>query len=180
MSNMRIRIAAASLLFATILGCKPQADGPIAVQTTAVKYLSQDGDLYIGGAPTPEGLGDLKARGVTTIIDLRQANEATFDEEAAAQARGLRYIHLPMKSDQLTEEQAGRFIDALRPHNREKVLIHCAGGNRAAAMYGLYLGATRDCPTQEAMARAQRAGLTNEHLAEQVRSELEKRRKPLK
>lgn len=175
MTNSGILCSAAVLLVA-LIGCGPKPAGPVTVETTTIKNLKQDGDFYVGGAPTPEGLDDMKARGVTTIVDLCQANEATFDEEAAARARGLRYIHLPMTSDLLTTQQADQFIDSLRAHDNEKVLIHCAGGNRAAAMYGLYLGAEKKCPADEAIRRAKQAGLKSEKLAEQVHREVEQRR----
>ncbi|HKQ46771.1 MAG TPA: sulfur transferase domain-containing protein [Phycisphaerae bacterium] len=166
----------AAFMFLAVAGCAQPDGGPVTIPTTSVKNLKQDGAVFVAGAPTPEGLDEMKDRGVTTIIDLRRPEEAAYDEEAAARARGLNYIRLPMPSDQLTPQQADAFIDALRPHEHEKVLIHCAGGSRAAAMYGLYLGTEKSCPTAEALRRARQAGLKNEKLTEDLTREVDRRR----
>ena len=169
---------ASAILALALAGCTQPADGPVAISTDKVKNLKQDGPVFVAGAPTPEGLDEIRDRGVTTIIDLRRPEEGTFDEEAAARARGLRYIRLPMPTDQLAPQQADAFIDALRSHEQEKVLIHCAGGSRAAAMYGLYLGAEKNCPATEALRRAQQAGLKNDKLAEDLMREMDRYQTP--
>lgn len=176
MSNRFIPCAAVFLLL-SLAGCEQPSGGPVAVSSTTVKNLKQDDAVFVAGAPTPEGLDEMKDRGVTTIIDLRRPEEAAYDEEAAARARGLNYIRLPMPSDQLTPQQAEAFIDALRPHDQEKVLIHCASGSRAAAMYGLYLGAEKNCATAEALRRAKQAGLKNDKLTEDLSREMDRQRK---
>ncbi len=175
MRQGRIQSAAILLFFAALQGCSQTSGGPVALQTTDVKNLKQDGRYYIAGAPTLQGLDDVKSMGVTTIIDLRRPEEDPLNEPVAARTKGFNYIRLPMSGDQLSPDVADRFIDAMHSHENEKVLIHCAGGNRAAALYGLYLGASGACPTEEAMERAKKAGLKSQKLSDQVRQELKKR-----
>lgn len=175
MARDRIQIAAALLFISAFPGCSRKTADPVAIQTMEVKNLKQDGRFYVGGAPTLQGLDDVKSLGVTTIIDLRQPNEDPLNEPVAARTKGFHYIRLPMSGDRLSADQAERFMEAMHQHDGEKVLIHCAGGNRAAAMYGLYLGASGACPTREALERAKKAGLTNQTLSDQVRRELKQR-----
>ncbi len=137
--------------------------------------MAQAGDVYVAGAPTEAGLREMKARGITTVIDLRGENEGVAQERATAAALGLTYIHIPMKSDQMTSEQARAVVDGFAKHKGEKILLHCAGGNRAGAAYGVYLGAT-GCTTDEAIRMAEKAGLKNEALKKATREQIEARR----
>lgn len=146
-------------------GCGQPAAGPIKVnEVSGVKNLSQDGRLYVAGAPSNDGLEGLQDRGVKTVIDLRGSDEVSPADAQAARDRGMTYVHIPMKSDELTEEQIEEFLRAMREGEDDPVLIHCAGGNRAGAMYGLYLGKSGQCSAEEALRRARAAGLKNAKL----------------
>jgi len=76
---------------------------PVALDTTGMfqaKFAQVGDDIFIGGQPTARALRDLKARGVTTIVNLRTAEEmarVSFDEGALARELGIRYVHLPMR-----------------------------------------------------------------------------------
>ena len=154
-----------------IAGCSQTGPARVA-DVQGVKNLSRDGDIYIAGTPTPEGLEELKRRGVKTVIDLRQPKEGTAEEEAAARALGLRYINIPMESDKFTDAQASAVLEAMEQAGGEPVLMHCAGASRAGAAYGLYLGKTDKCPTAEAIERARAAGMKNPKLEADMTKEL--------
>ncbi|OWY71833.1 hypothetical protein B7486_09235 [cyanobacterium TDX16] len=154
-----------------IAGCSQAGPARVA-DVQGVKNLSRDGDIYIAGTPTPEGLEELKRRGVKTVIDLRQPKEGTAEEEAAARALGLRYINIPMESDKFTDAQASAVLEAMEQAGGEPVLMHCAGASRAGAAYGLYLGKTDKCPTAEAIERARAAGMKNPKLEADMTREL--------
>ncbi|GMU32627.1 MAG: protein tyrosine phosphatase family protein [Planctomycetia bacterium] len=167
--GIRLCIVAIGLM----AGCSQTGPERVA-DVQGVKNLSRDGDIYIAGTPTPEGLEGLKQRGVKTVIDLRQPKEGTADEEAAARALGLRYINIPMESDKLTDAQASAVLEAMEQAGGEPVLMHCSGGNRAGAAYGLYLGKTGKCPTAEAIDRARAAGMKNPKIESDMTRELKK------
>jgi uncharacterized protein (TIGR01244 family) len=161
---MRSRSVRAKLLFVILstvhcLGC--QQPGPATVQVNGVKNVMQDGDLFIAGAPTAEGLSEMKRQGVRTVIDFRGEDEGVAEERQAAAALGLDYIHIPMKPDSMSPEQVSALTKAMGKHRNQKVLMHCAGGNRAAAMYGAYLQDSGQCSPEQAVDRAKRAGMTN-------------------
>jgi uncharacterized protein (TIGR01244 family) len=159
-------VAPAALIIASITGCADS--GPIAQEIPGATNLHHDGDLYVAGAVDEAGLTALKERGVTTVIDLRMPEQVSPEEADQANALGLHYVHLPMQSDHMTDEQAREFLDTMKGCGHQPTLIHCASGNRAAAMYGLYLGYTRQCDEDEALTRAKAAGLRNDTLARDV------------
>ncbi|MBI5762018.1 MAG: tyrosine-protein phosphatase [Planctomycetes bacterium] len=159
------------LMAAALAACHQPNPQPIDI--AGVKNVTRDGDVYIAGAPTTEGLREMKSRGVTTIIDLRGEQEGAAEERAHAKSLGLHYIHIPMKSDQMTPEQAKAVVDGFEKHKGEKILLHCAGGNRAGAAYGAYLGVSGKCTGEQALRAAEKAGLKNEHLKAQTKARIE-------
>jgi len=143
------------------------------MDATGVKNLSRAGKVYIAGAPTADGLKALKAKGVTTLIDLRQEKQTSHEDATAAKAAGVERIHLPMESTGVTDAQAKAFLEVMHKHKGETVLIHCGSANRAGAMYGLHLGATGACSVEDAIRHAKATGMRNEGLANDVRTYLE-------
>ena len=158
---------------ASTAGCGMSSKGPAPVEVVGVRNLVQDGCLYVSGASSAEGLKELKARGVRTVIDLRLEDQVSPEEPEAVRKEGLTYVHLPMKSAGMTDDQAAHFLKTISQHAAEPVLIHCRTGNRSAAMYGLYIGSLGQCSVDEAITRARKAGMKNETLAQDVRRYLE-------
>lgn len=151
-------------------GCaQPKPQEPAA----DVKNLVHQDRYYIAGTPTEAGLRRMAREGVKTVIDLRREDEPLGDEGKYAEALGMKYFRVPMQSDRLTPDQANAFLEAMELAGNQPVLIHCASGNRAGAMYGLYLGARGVCSAEEAVRRACEAGLKNEQLGSDVRQYLE-------
>lgn len=149
--------------------------GPAAVTVEGVENLQRDGELYVAGKVTPAGLENLRRQGVRTVIDLRLPEQKQTDEAAEAKRLGMDYVAVPMKSDEMTAEQAATILQAMKNHPSGGVLIHCMSGNRAGGAYGLYLGASGQCSAQTALERARRAGLKNEKLAGDVQRQLSTR-----
>lgn len=148
------------------------AEGPVPEAGLAVKNLQRDGHILIGGEVAPAGLEDLYRAGVRTIIDVRNEPGPMAAEAERARPLGMNYVAVPMVSNAMTAEQARAILEAMSRHKKGDVLIHCGSGNRAAGAYGLYLGATGQCPVQEALERAKTAGLRNDELVRAVRAHL--------
>lgn len=149
------------------------ASGPAAQPGTDVTNLVVDGDYYIAGTPSLEGIRELKARGVRTVIDVRLTEQVPAGYREQVLAEGLQYVHIPMRPDALTGDQADAFRAAMRASNNEPVLIHCQSGNRAAGMYGVHLGCDLGLTISDALERARRAGLKHPDLIEDLRRYLE-------
>src|SRR5687767_9544202 len=64
------------------------------------RFAKVGDDMYIGGQPTEKALRELKAQGVTTVINLRMPQEMErigFDEAKALEQLGIKYVHIPMR-----------------------------------------------------------------------------------
>lgn len=164
---------AAVALCLTGLGCGAPDEGPTSLQVDGVPNLSRDKSMYVSGCPTSDGLEALKARGVKTVIDLRLDKELSDEYPEFVKSLGMNYIHLPMSSNGMTEEQANAYLDAIRRYGDHPILDHCGSANRAGAMHGLYLATERGLSVEEAVSRARRAGMRNEFLERDLRNILE-------
>ena len=95
-------------------------------------------NIITSGQPTEAELEAAIKADVRTVISLRlESEESGYDEEAKAEALGVRFVRLPIdKKTGLTEENA-RALDAILNETNGKVLLHCGSGNRAGAMVAL-------------------------------------------
>jgi uncharacterized protein (TIGR01244 family) len=137
---------------------------PELLDTTGLfnsRFAKVGDDLFISGQPTERGLRELKARGVTTIVNLRTPPEMArvgFDEAALAAQLGMTYVHLPVRGDSAmpySPETVARFAKAMEAANG-KVALHCTVAWRASHLWAAYLIKYRglDVPTALANARA--------------------------
>lgn len=90
------------------------------------------------GAVKATAVPDLKKMGFASIINLRLSTEAGADldaEAAAAKDAGIRYYWIPFNGAMPDPAVADKFLDAVTAKGSEPAFIHCASGNRAAAMW---------------------------------------------
>lgn len=101
-------------------------------------FTKIDATVACAGATEPAAMPALAARGFKTVINLREASEAgaLIDESTkAAEAAGLRYIHLPFNSSKPDAAVADRFLATIKDTSLQPVFIHCASGSRAGALW---------------------------------------------
>jgi uncharacterized protein (TIGR01244 family) len=90
------------------------------------------------GAVTPAAVVGIKKMGFASIINLRLDTEKGADidaEAAAAKAAGINFVHLPLNGNAPDPAVADRFLKVITEPGNQPALIHCASGNRAAAMW---------------------------------------------
>jgi len=90
------------------------------------------------GAVTPSAVAGIKKMGFASIINLRLDNEKGADidaEAAAAKAAGINFVHLPLSGSAPDPAVADRFLKFITEPGNQPAFIHCASGNRAAAMW---------------------------------------------
>jgi uncharacterized protein (TIGR01244 family) len=90
------------------------------------------------GAVTPAAVAGIKKMGFGSIINLRLASEPGADidaEAAAAKAAGINFVHLPLSGTAPDAAVADRFLKVITEPGNQPAFIHCASGNRAAAMW---------------------------------------------
>jgi uncharacterized protein (TIGR01244 family) len=128
------------------------------------KFASVGDDMFIGGQPTEKALRDLRAKGVTTIVNLRMPGEMArvgFDEAALAKELGMRYVHIPMSgapANPFGPKELDTFAAAMASADG-KVLLHCTIAWRASHLWAAYLIRDRNVPVVDALSNARQINL---------------------
>lgn len=140
---------------------------PVRYDTTGKfrsNYVSVGDDMFITGQPTEAGLRELKAKGVTLIVNLRTPTEMSkvnFDEEALAKQLGFTYLYMPVRGDTLfpyTPATVTKFAEAVS-EAKGKVLLHCTVAWRASHLWAAYLIDARHVDVETALANARAINL---------------------
>ena len=119
------------------------------------------------GATSAEAVPDIKKMGFASIINLRRADEEGANveaEAAAAKVAGIRYYHIPFDGSKPDPAVASQFLDAITANGSEPAFIHCAGGNRAAAMWLIKRLAVDHWDVERATKEATDLGMTSDAL----------------
>lgn len=142
-----------------IVGTTGPVPAPVALDITGLfqeKYASVGDDLFIGGQPTEKALRDLKAKGVTTVVNLRMPQEMArigFDEAALLKELGITYVHIPLggtPENPYAPAALDQFSKVMASA-QGKVLLHCTIAWRASHMWGAYLIRERRMPVATAL-----------------------------
>jgi uncharacterized protein (TIGR01244 family) len=127
-------------------------------------------DFYIAGQPDLAGLEAFAKLGGTLVINLRRSVEMDripFDEDEQAEKVGLDYLAIPVSPGSFSAEDIWAFDRAVREADGP-VLVHCASGNRAAAMVAAHQTLVGHVPLGNAMHEAYGLGM-RPSMAEPVR-----------
>ncbi len=113
---------------------RPQSRSLIATEEDLLHYRDAHNvhaitEHYLaGGQPSEAGYRWLKAKGVTTVINLRQPSE---HEKEAIERLGLRYVHIPWPDLQApSPDQVRRIVAIVESEGKSggKVFQHCLRG----------------------------------------------------
>jgi len=120
--------------------------------------------IACAGATTPQAVAGLKQMGYSAIINLREASEAGADidaEAAAAKTAGITFIHLPFNTASPNPAVVDSFLKAVTDAKNQPAFVHCASGNRAAAMWMIKRMQVDKWDAERAGTEAAALGLTN-------------------
>jgi uncharacterized protein (TIGR01244 family) len=162
---MRIFVAAAVATILVNSSSWAQVTRPAVAGVT--NFAKLESTVACGGATAPAAVTELKKLGFASIINLREASEpgADADGEAdAAKEAGVNYIHLPLKSAAPDPAVVDRFLQAIVDPANQPAFIHCASGNRAAAMWMIKRMVVDGWEADRAATEAAALGLTSEPL----------------
>ncbi|HEX4681321.1 MAG TPA: sulfur transferase domain-containing protein, partial [Gemmatimonadaceae bacterium] len=144
---------------------------PVALDTNGMfqAAIAQVGeDVFVGGQPTERGLREMRARGVTTVVNLRTPEEmqhaVKFDEPALVSQLGMKYVYLPVRGNDefpYAPTTVAKFARAVQESDG-KVLLHCTIGWRASHLWAAYLINERGVPVDSALANARAINLMDE------------------
>jgi len=126
-------------------------------------------DVFVTGQPTERALRELRAQGVTVVVNLRTPEEMTrnvpFDEPALIKELGMRYVYLPVRGNAeypYAPRTVAKFAEAVNTANG-KVLLHCTVAWRASHLWAAYLIQERGIAIEAALANARAINLMDEH-----------------
>lgn len=92
-------------------------------------------NLYRGAQPTAEGMRQLKAMGIRTVINLRSFHS---DQDEVA-GTGLKRIRFETKPWHAEEEDVIGFLKAVTDTNNLPAFVHCQrGADRTSTMCAMY------------------------------------------
>jgi uncharacterized protein (TIGR01244 family) len=169
---------AASCMLATPSGAQklvgrqsiPSIGVPTLMDTTGMfqeRYARVGEDMFIGGQPTEKALREMKAQGVTTVINLRTPPEMArigFDEAKLVSELGMKYVYIPMRGNKefpYSPAELKRFSDAMAAADG-KVLLHCTIAWRASHLWGAYL-IEQGVPVDQALKHTRAINLMDDH-----------------
>lgn len=129
------------------------------VQLGEMRKLHKFGDVYLGSQPSEADLALLKERGVVTVINMRKAEEMSFDQKAATEGLGLAYNHLGWNGpDELTDELFDSYREFMN-NAEQPLLLHCASCNRVGAIWIAWRVLDQGANVDDAVAEAKISGM---------------------
>ena len=123
--------------------------------------------LHTAGQPGPADLQDLEARGVKTVIDLRDPMEPrSFDEPALVRQLGMQYLNVSVRQGALDDAVMDAALGAIRQSADQPLLLHCASANRVGGVLIPYFMIDKGMSEDDAVATAMQVGLRGADLLE--------------
>jgi protein tyrosine/serine phosphatase len=120
--------------FAAVSLAKTHSD-PAFANITIKNFGKMDDRFYRGAQPKEEDFKDLKALGITTIIDLRD-DPASY-EKRSVEGLGMRYVNVPMSDTSYPKEETIQaFLKVVNDPSTGKFYAHCAGGRHRTGVVG--------------------------------------------
>jgi len=126
-----------------------------------------DATVGCGGAVDPAAMAGLRKEGFVSVINLRMANEPGADVDAgraAAQAAGLKYIHLPFNAASPDPKVVESFLGAVADKANQPVFIHCGSANRVGGVWMIKRVLQDGWAIDKARTEAEAIGLSNPQL----------------
>ena len=103
-------------------------------------FYQVDEHVYRGAQPTDEGFQYLAKIGVKTVLDLRENDERSREEERVVTSLGMQYVNVPMSGlTPPTEAETAKILALLEDGKAGTVFVHCwRGADRTGAVVAAY------------------------------------------
>jgi uncharacterized protein (TIGR01244 family) len=129
-----------SVAVAMIGVCVAAAQSQVKKSTVegVTNFAQVETTVACAGAVKPGSLARIKGMGFASVINLRLDSEqgADIDAEAAeAKAAGITFVHIPFNGTMPDPAVADQFLKIITAPGMQPAFIHCASGNRAAALW---------------------------------------------
>ncbi len=119
-----------------------------------LNWRRMDDRLTTSGQPTEAQLAEIKALGVTHIVNLGPHHNkgALPDEAGAVDALGMAYIYIPVEFDNPTDAEFDQFKAAIEDRPDANIHVHCIYNARVSAFFYRYAKETGAIPEPAAFA----------------------------
>jgi uncharacterized protein (TIGR01244 family) len=155
-----------AVLAAVVIAAVPMMAQKVTKETVpgVTNFVRLETTVACAGATTVAAVPEIKKMGFASIINLRESSEAGANvegEAAAAKSAGIEFYHVPFNGQMPDPAAADKFLNVITKKGSEPAFIHCAGGNRAAAMWMIKRLAVDHWDVDRAAAEATALGLTS-------------------
>ena len=152
-----------AFLLMALVAQGPPADAPAG----AKNYTRINASFACAGATDPSAFPALAREGFRAVVNLRTSGEDGADIEgsrSAAEAAGLRFVHIPFDGSSPDPAVLDRFLAAVSDPANQPAYIHCASANRASAAWLVKRVMLDGWPVARAIEEAERLGLKSDKL----------------
>lgn len=101
--------------------------------------------IWLASQPDEADLDAWAAAGARTVINSRTPEETAslhFDLAAAVEARGMRYVEMPIGGSHGTDPSLTSTLTEILASQDGPVVMHCRSGTRSAHLYAAHLMST--------------------------------------
>jgi protein tyrosine/serine phosphatase len=118
-------------------------------------------NLFRGGQPTEEGIKQLSARGIKTVISFRDTQEKVLREKKIVEANGMRFVNMRLNNwFKSSNHEIDAIIEEIRKPENRPVFIHCKrGADRTGTVVAIYRMKYDGWTAKQANAEAKKFGL---------------------
>lgn len=133
----RLRVLSVAVLLLIVTANVPSREFTEEVLPNFHKVNDQ---LYRGAQPQANGMKEIAALGIKTVINLRGENERTREEETEAKAVGMHYFSVPLPGlKRPSDEQVEQVLKLIEDPHNWPVFVHCHHGeDRTGIIIAVY------------------------------------------
>jgi uncharacterized protein (TIGR01244 family) len=116
--------------------------GGMTMQDETASIVTRHGDVWIASQPSEGDLDAWASQGAQMVINSRTPEETAdlpFDLKAAVEARGMRYVEMPVGGRHGATPAHVLELDSLLATLDGPVVMHCRSGTRSAHIYAAHL-----------------------------------------
>lgn len=127
-------------------------------------FTKVDATVACAGSTEPAAMAEIGKRGYKTVISLRESSEAGAlipEATKAAEAAGMKFVHLPLNGSHPDEAVVDRYLAAVKDPANQPVFIYCASGSRAGTMWLIKRMLVDRWPEDKATAEAVMIGMSS-------------------
>ncbi len=151
----------AAILFASAFAGVAFGADPLVVAGVG-NFHKVDDNVYRGAQPTDDGFRNLARLGIKTVVDLREFDQRSREEEAIVKAAGMRYINIPMRGMETpSNESVLKALGFLEDTSTGAVFVHCMrGADRTGNVIACYRVEHDHWKNDRALAEARSLGMS--------------------